>query len=124
MTGRVNTNKVLRADGTTEITRTDITNTYSVLDGTANNQRYFPYVPKQTELVNEAVGAANLITTTETSVLDANIDFATGNVKVVSTTITRSDSKVWSSSVATDFITSPSGCLSLPQVMLITRTLT
>jgi hypothetical protein len=86
-----------------------LTNSFAstTLDGTANNQRYFPYVSGASKLTYELGGTkdAQLITTTSTSYTLDNY----GNATDIATTVTDNDSgspysnQQWTTTAATSY---------------------
>lgn len=106
-----------------------INRTYTLLDGTPNNQRYFPYINGSVVRNSELGGAldAQLITSASTSYAFDNY----GNATTVSTTVTDNDpnspyaNDTWTTTtVSTISPDTSTWCLSLPTEMTITRSST
>jgi RHS repeat-associated protein len=101
--------------------------TYSTLDSTANNQRYFPYIPNITENLYEVAGTKiyQPITTKYTSFAFDSY----GNATTVTTNVTDEDSgspyygDVWNSTTVSTIAPDASNnwCLSLPTQTTVTN---
>src|SRR5690606_9533472 len=90
------------------------------VDGTLYQRRYFPYVESTKTETYEPEGSAQLILRREERFSD--FDFATGNARTVTTTLTDRGSERWTSTTTTEFEPASWGCLALPHK--ITQTLT
>lgn len=126
LSGAVYQDDLFQSNGTTLISRLTSTLTYSVLDSTSYNQRYFPYASQTVATRYEVGGPKNgqLITTTTN-----NFSFdGYGNATNVATTVTDNDTGSpysglsWTSTTATDFSPNPgTWCVGLPTERRVTN---
>jgi len=116
-----------QSDGATLISHVWDSDTYTTLDGTANNQRYFPYASQHNDYRYEFAGTKNGQNITQTVTNNTFDNY--GNATTVATTTTDTDtgSPYYNSAWGTTTVrtitpdTSSNWCLGLPSQIQVTR---
>lgn len=127
-TGMVKKDELFQADGTTVISRSEYENTPQTLDGTAANERYFPYASSVTTDTREVDGAKN-----GQPITSRQIEFGTpdsyGNFDSIIETLTDKDTdspfanQAWTTTATTTYLPNPGNwCVGQPTGMTVART--
>jgi RHS repeat-associated protein len=121
--------KDMASNGSFHLSQYNWTPTYTTLDSTASNQRYFPYQSALTQYQKEVGGSenSNLITTTQTNYTYDNY----GNATTVATVITDNDpgsgntNSTWTTTTVNTISPNTSTwCLGLPTQTQVTKSST
>jgi RHS repeat-associated protein len=126
-TGMVKKDELYKADGTTLIASTDITNTELTLETAAGNQRYFPYASNITTNTYDIASASPI--TLQTVALDPPDVY--GNFGKITETLTDKDTgspflnESWTTVTTTTYLPNPgTWCVGQPTGASVARTAT